>query len=40
MIDYEGIIENLQDDAVVQLMTQLGANNHIETDGYIIFPTI
>jgi hypothetical protein len=40
MIDYEGIIENLQDNAVIQLMTQLGANNHIETDGYIIFPTI
>jgi hypothetical protein len=40
VIDYEGIIENLQDNAVIQLMIQLGANNHIETDGYIIFPTI
>ena len=40
MIDYEGIIDNLQDNAIIQLMTQLGANSYTENDGYIIFPTI
>ena len=40
MIDYDSIIENLQDNAIIQLMTQLGANNYTENDNYIIFPTI
>ena len=40
MIDYDKIIDNLQDNAIIQLMTQLGASNHIETDSHIIFPTI
>ena len=40
MINYDEIIENLQDNAIIQLMTQLGASNHIETDTHIIFPTI
>ena len=40
MINYDEIIENLQDNAIIQLMTQLGASNHIETDSHIIFPTI
>ena len=40
MINYDEIIDNLQDNAIIQLMTQLGASNHIETDSHIIFPTI
>ena len=40
MINYDEIIDNLQDNAIIQLMTQLGASNHIETDTHIIFPTI
>lgn len=40
MINYDAIIENLQDNAIIQLMTQLGASNHIETETHIIFPTI
>ncbi len=40
MINYDEIIENLQDSAIIQLMFQLGATNHIETETHIIFPTI
>ena len=40
MINYDEIIDNLQDNAIIQLMTQLGVSNHIETDTHIIFPTI
>ncbi len=40
MINYDEIIDNLQDNAIIQLMTQLGATNHIETETHIIFPTI
>ena len=40
MLNYDEIIDNLQDNAIIQLMTQLGASNHIETDSHIIFPTI
>ena len=40
MINYDVIIENLQDNAIIQLMTQLGASNHVETETHIIFPTI
>ena len=40
MINYDEIIDNLQDNAIIQLMTQLGASNYIENDNHIIFPTI
>ena len=40
MIDYKGIINNLKDDAIINLMKQLGVTNYIEKDDYIIFPTI
>lgn len=40
MIDYKGIINNLKDEAVINLMKQLGAVNYIEKDDCIIFPTI
>jgi hypothetical protein len=40
MINYDEIIDNLQDNAIIQLMMQLGASNYIENDNHIIFPTI
>lgn len=40
MIDYKGIIEQLDTQKVIQLMERLGAEDYIEKDGYVIFPTI
>lgn len=40
MIDYKGIIEQLDTQKIIQLMERLGAENYIEKPGYIIFPTI
>lgn len=40
MIDYRTIIENLDCDAVINLMTKLGADRYREERTYIIFPTI
>ena len=40
MIDYKGIIEQLDTQKVIQLMETLGVDNYIEKPGYIIFPTI
>lgn len=40
MIDYQGIIENLNTEKVIQLMTTLGADDYIQKPGYVIFPTI
>ena len=40
MIDYQEIIDNLETNKVIDLMCQLGADNYIEKDNYIIFPTI
>lgn len=40
MINYQEIIDNLQDDKIISLMQQLGAHTYKETDNVIIFPTI
>lgn len=40
MIDYEEIINSLESDRIINLMTELGADRYKETDEYIIFPTI
>ena len=40
MIDYRGIIEQLDTQKIIQLMEKLGADNYIEKPGYVIFPTI
>lgn len=40
MIDYKGIVEQLDTQKVIQLMETLGANDYIEKTGYVIFPTI
>lgn len=40
MINYQGIIENLNTEKVIQLMTTLGADDYIEKPGYVVFPTI
>ena len=40
MIDYKGIIEQLDTQKVIRLMETLGANDYIEKPGYVIFPTI
>ena len=40
MIDYKGIIEQLDTQKVIQLMETLGATDYIEKPGYVIFPTI
>ena len=39
-LNYRAIVENLQDEKVINLMRELGADRYIETDTYIIFPTI
>ena len=39
-MDYQEVINNLQDKDVIELMTQLGADRYKETDEAIIFPTI
>ena len=40
MIDYEGIIKNLQTDQVIELMKKLGADRYERKNGIVIFPTI
>lgn len=40
MIDYEGIIKNLQSNKIIELMEKLGNDDYKETDNYIIFNTI
>ena len=40
MIDYKSIIEQLDTQKIIQLMEKLGADDYIEKEGYIIFPTI
>ena len=39
-MDYAKIIENLNTDSIIHLMTELGADRYNETDDYILFPTI
>ena len=39
-IDYEKIIEGIDDQAIINLMTELGADRYRDENGYIIFPTI
>ena len=40
MIDYKSIIEQLDNEKVIQLMERLGAEDYIDKNNYIIFPTI
>lgn len=40
MIDYQGIIEQLDRQKVINLMEQLGVDDYIEHPDYVIFPTI
>ena len=40
MIDYKGIIEQLDTQKIIQLMERLGVENYVEKPGYVIFPTI
>ena len=40
MIDYKSIIEQLDTQKVIQLMETLGAEDYVEKNGYVIFPTI
>lgn len=40
MIDYQGIIEQLDRQKVINLMEQLGVDDYIEHHDYVIFPTI
>ena len=40
MIDYQAIIEELEDNKIIALMQSLGADRYKETDKAIIFPTI
>ena len=39
-MDYAKIIENLNTESIIHLMTELGADRYSETDEYILFPTI
>ena len=39
-MDYKRIIEELQDESVIKLMTKLGCDRYVEHDTHIIFPTI
>ena len=39
-MDYTKIIENLNTDAIIHLMTELGADRYDDRGDYIIFPTI
>lgn len=39
-MDYQNIINNLQDKDVINLLTTLGADRYKETDEFILFPTI
>ena len=40
MIDYKGIIDKLNIEAIIELMKNLGAEDYIEKDTYIQFQTI
>lgn len=40
MIDYKGIIEQLDTQKIIALMERLGVTDYIEKPGYVIFPTI
>lgn len=40
MIDYKGIIDNLRDEDVIQLMKHFGVVDYKDTENAIIFPTI
>ena len=37
---YEEIISNIDDNSIIHLMTELGADRYIEREDSIIFPTI
>ena len=39
-MDYAKIIENLDTNAIIHLMTELGADRYNETEDYVLFPTI
>ena len=39
-MNYQEIINGLTDEAIINLMTQLGSDEYKETDGYICFKTI
>lgn len=38
--EYERITKNLEPEAIIKLMLQLGADRYEETDNYLLFPTI
>lgn len=40
MINYQNIIESLNTEKIIQLMTTLGAEDYVEKPGHVIFPTI
>lgn len=40
LIDYQGIIEQLNTDKVIELMETLGVDSYVRRPGYVIFPTI
>lgn len=40
MIDYQGIIEQLNTDKIIELMEKLGVETYVRRPGYVIFPTI
>ena len=40
MIDYQGIIEQLNTDKIIDLMERLGVETYVRHPGYVIFPTI
>ena len=39
-INYQELIDNLEDDKIILLMEQLGCDNYADKGDYIIFPTI
>ena len=39
-MNYQEIINGLTNEAIINLMTQLGSDEYKETDGYICFKTI
>jgi len=40
LIDYQGIIEQLNTDRIIELMEKLGVETYVRRPGYVIFPTI
>jgi hypothetical protein len=40
LIDYQGIIEQLNTDRIIELMEKLGVETYARRPGYVIFPTI